>query len=230
MVHLPHPSMTTGKTIAFTSRTSIGKVMSLLFSMLSRFVIAFYPRSKRLLISLLQSPSAVILESKIQKLLLLTIGAGKTSVLCQCIYLLELLHLISTVNEQVFQLWSEKGLTIRGSNGSRGEVLKLGKSPKPAAMLVYGREILKWIIEKAEKKNLRCGLENRFRGIGLFLLVGLFRKTDCPEYWRKYFQDFLYEANELMNHKTWTEVDALMCHPETPTGIKIFTSSAVESD
>ena len=141
MVHLPHPSMTTGKTIALTSRTSTGKVMSLLFSILSRFVIAFHPRSKRLLISLLQSPSAVILGSKIQKLLLLTIGAGKTLVLCQHIYLLELLHLISTVNEQVFQLWSEKGLIIRGSDGSRGEVLKLGKSPKPAAMLVYGREI-----------------------------------------------------------------------------------------
>ena len=54
--------MTTGKTIALTRETSVGKVMSLLFNMLSRFVIAVLPRSKRLLISWLLSPSAVILE------------------------------------------------------------------------------------------------------------------------------------------------------------------------
>ena len=54
--------MTTGKTIALTRRTSVGKVMSLLLNMLSRLVITFLPRSKRLLISWLQSPSAVILE------------------------------------------------------------------------------------------------------------------------------------------------------------------------
>ena len=57
-----HPSMTTGKTIALTRQTFVGKVMSLLFNMLSRLVITFLPRSKRLLISWLQSPSAVILE------------------------------------------------------------------------------------------------------------------------------------------------------------------------
>ena len=56
--------MTTGKTIALTRRTFIGKVTSLLFNMLSRFVIAFLPRNKRLLISWLQSLSAVILEPK----------------------------------------------------------------------------------------------------------------------------------------------------------------------
>ena len=54
--------MTTGKTIALTRRTFVGKVMSLLFNMLSRLIIAFLPRSKRLLISWLQSPSAVTLE------------------------------------------------------------------------------------------------------------------------------------------------------------------------
>ena len=59
-----HPYMTTGKTIALTRRTFFGKVMSLLFNMLSRLVITFLPRSKRLLISWLQSPSAVILEPK----------------------------------------------------------------------------------------------------------------------------------------------------------------------
>ena len=64
IVQLSHPYMTTGKTIALTKRTFFGKVMSLLFNMLSRLVIAFLPRSKCLLISWLQSPSAVILESK----------------------------------------------------------------------------------------------------------------------------------------------------------------------
>jgi len=63
-VQLSHPYMTTGKTIALTRRTFVGKVMSLLFNMLFRLVITFLPRSKRLLISWLQSPSAVILEPK----------------------------------------------------------------------------------------------------------------------------------------------------------------------
>ena len=62
MVQLSHPYMTTGKTIALTRWTFVGKVMSLLFNMLSRLVIAFLPRNKHLLISWLQSPSAVILE------------------------------------------------------------------------------------------------------------------------------------------------------------------------
>ena len=59
-----HPHMTTGKTIALTRQTFVGKVMSLLFNMLSRLDITFLPRSKHLLISWLQSPSAVILEPK----------------------------------------------------------------------------------------------------------------------------------------------------------------------
>ena len=62
MVQLSHPFMTTGKTIALTRWTFVGRIMSLLFSMLSRLVITFLQRSKRLLISWLQSPSAVILE------------------------------------------------------------------------------------------------------------------------------------------------------------------------
>ena len=62
MIQLSHPYMTTGKTIALTRRTFVGKVTSLLFNILSRLVIAFLPRSKHLLISWLQSPSAVILE------------------------------------------------------------------------------------------------------------------------------------------------------------------------
>ena len=63
-VQLSHPYMTTGKTIALTRRTFVGKAMSLLLNMLSRLVVTFLPRSKHLLISWLQSPSAVILEAK----------------------------------------------------------------------------------------------------------------------------------------------------------------------
>ena len=64
MVLLSYPHMTTRKTVALTRRTFVAKVMSLLFNVLSRFVIAFLPRSEHLLISWLQSPSAVILEPK----------------------------------------------------------------------------------------------------------------------------------------------------------------------
>ena len=64
MVQLSHLYMTTGKTIALTVWTFVGKVMSLLFNMLSRLVITFLPKSKHLLISWLQSPFAVILEAK----------------------------------------------------------------------------------------------------------------------------------------------------------------------
>ena len=64
MVQLSHAYMATGETIALTILTFAGKVMSLLFNMLSRMVIVFLPRSKRLLISWLQSPSAVILEPR----------------------------------------------------------------------------------------------------------------------------------------------------------------------
>ena len=64
IIQLLHPYMTTGKTIALTRQTFVDKVMSLLFNMLSRLVITFLPRSKRLLISWLQSASAMILEPR----------------------------------------------------------------------------------------------------------------------------------------------------------------------
>ena len=74
IVQLLHPYMTTGKTIALTRQNFVGKVMSLLFNMLSRLIITFLPRSKRPLISWLQSPSAVILEpKKIKDLLSMTL-------------------------------------------------------------------------------------------------------------------------------------------------------------
>ena len=78
MVQLSHPFVTTGKTIALTSRTFVGKVMSLLFNILSRLVIAFLLRSKRLLISWLQSPSAVILQPK--KIKSLTVSVVSPSI------------------------------------------------------------------------------------------------------------------------------------------------------
>ena len=77
-VQLSHPYMTAGKTIALTRRTFVGKVMSLLLNMLSRLVIAFLPRSKRLLISWLQSPSAVILE--LRKIKLATVSTVSPSI------------------------------------------------------------------------------------------------------------------------------------------------------
>ena len=78
MVQLSHPYMTTGKTIALTRQTFVGKAMSLLFNVLSKLVIAFLPRSKHLLISWLQSPSAVILEPK--KIKSLTVSSDSPSI------------------------------------------------------------------------------------------------------------------------------------------------------
>ena len=78
MLQLSYPYMTTGKTIALTRWTFIGKVTSLLFNMLSRFVIAFLSRNKRLLISWLPSPSAVILEPK--KIKSVTVSIVSTSI------------------------------------------------------------------------------------------------------------------------------------------------------
>ena len=78
IVQLSHPYMTTGKTIALSRQNFVGKVVSLLFNTLSRLVITFLPRSKHLLISWLQSPSAVILEP--QKIKSLTVSTVRTSI------------------------------------------------------------------------------------------------------------------------------------------------------
>ena len=79
IVQLSHPYMTTGKTIALTRQTFVGKLMSLLFNMLPRLVITTFPRSKRLLISWLQSPSAVILEPR-KKIKSLTVSTVSPSI------------------------------------------------------------------------------------------------------------------------------------------------------
>ena len=78
IVQLSHPYMTTRKTVALTRQTFVGKVMSLLFNMLSRLVITFLPRSKHLLISWLQSPSAVVLEP--QKIKSATVSSVSPSI------------------------------------------------------------------------------------------------------------------------------------------------------
>ena len=85
IVQLSRPYMTTGKTIALTRRTFVSKVMSLLFNMLSRLVITFLPRSKCLLISWLQSPSAVILEPpKIKSATISTVSPSTSQLLTIC--------------------------------------------------------------------------------------------------------------------------------------------------
>ena len=81
MVKLSHPNMTTGKTIALTIWTFVSKVISLIFNLLSRFVITFCPRSKHLLSSLLQSPSSVLLEFK--KIKSVTASTFSPSICCE---------------------------------------------------------------------------------------------------------------------------------------------------
>jgi len=87
IVELSHPYMTTGKTIALTRETFVDKIMPLLFKMLSRLVITFLPRSKRLLISWLQSPSAVILEPP--KIKSATVSTVSPSICHEVIYLVK---------------------------------------------------------------------------------------------------------------------------------------------
>ena len=111
IVQLSHPYMTTGKTIALTRQTFVGKVMSLLLNMLSRLVITFPPRSKRLLISWLQSPSAVILEPRKIK------SATVSPSICHeptCIHLYEIWKL------QVMQIPSPRNSVSNGLQGREG--------------------------------------------------------------------------------------------------------------
>ena len=91
MVQLSHPYTTTGKTIALTRWTLVSKVMSLLLNILSRLVITFLPRSKRLLISWLQSPSAVI-YSAINTPVVLTLSPDSWGLVCVCSVLASLRH------------------------------------------------------------------------------------------------------------------------------------------
>ena len=98
IVQLSHPYMTTEKTIALTRWTFVGKVMSLFFNMFSRLVICFLPRSKRLLISWLQSPSAVILEPK--KIRSVTVSTVSPSICHQVMGPGVHWHLVHIINHQ----------------------------------------------------------------------------------------------------------------------------------
>ena len=86
MVQTSHPYMTTGKTIALTRQTFVGKVIYLLFNILSSLVITFLPRSKHLLISWLQSPSAVVLKPKKIESLTVSIVSPSVSIVSPSIY------------------------------------------------------------------------------------------------------------------------------------------------
>ena len=98
IVQLSHPYMTTGRTIALTRQTFVGKIMSLLFNMLSRLVLTFLPRSKRLLISWLRSPSAVILEPR--KIKSATVSTVSPSI-CHEVMGLDLNHDLSFLNVEL---------------------------------------------------------------------------------------------------------------------------------
>ena len=111
IVQLSHPYMTTGKTIALTRWTFIDKVMSLLFNMLSRLVITFLPRSKRLLISWLQSPSAVILEPR--KIKAATVSTVSPSTYWAFNLELNSVHTVYSVATKTFLLNATAFLTWR---------------------------------------------------------------------------------------------------------------------
>ena len=112
VVQLSHPFMTTGKTIALTKWTFVGKMMSLLFNMLSRFVIAFLPRSKRLLISWLQSPAAAIWEPK--KIKSVTVSIVSPSI-CPEVRGLDAMILVFECRLLRQLLHSPLSLSLRGS-------------------------------------------------------------------------------------------------------------------
>ena len=122
MIQLSHPYMTTGKTIPLTRRTFVGKVMSLLFNMLSRLVITFLPRNKRLLISWLQSPSAVILESpKIKSVMVSTVSPS----IC---------HKVMGLEYEV--KWALESITMNKASGGDGIPVELFQILKDDAVKV----------------------------------------------------------------------------------------------
>ena len=91
MIQFSHPYLTTRKTITLTRWTFVGKVMSLLFNTLSRFLLAFLPRSKHLWISWLQSPSAVILETQ--------------KIVCHCFHYFPICHEVMGLDAMILVLW-----------------------------------------------------------------------------------------------------------------------------
>ena len=113
MVQLSQPYMTTGKTTALTKRTFVSKVMSLLFNMLSRFAIAFLPRSEHLLISWLQATSAVILEAK--KMKYVTVSTVSPSICYEEMGLDAMILVLSQLFHSPSSLSSRGSLILLGS-------------------------------------------------------------------------------------------------------------------
>ena len=134
--------MTTGKTTALTRQTSVVKVMSLLFSVLSRFVTAFLPRSKHLLISQLQSPSTVILEPKKISIVSLSIGH-------------ELIGLEAMI--LVFGILSFKPAFSFSLSPSSSERENFSRTPAPSSL--WGLRVRGWWLKQLHSKEKR-GAEN----------------------------------------------------------------------
>ena len=131
-VQLSHPYMTTGKTIALTRRTLVGKAMSLLLNMLSRLVITFLPRSKCLFMSWLQSPSAVILEPP-------KIKSDTVSTVCPSIY-----HEVMAPDAMIFVFWM---LSFKPTFSlSSFTCIKWVFSSSLYAIRVVSSEHLRWLI------------------------------------------------------------------------------------
>ena len=143
MVQLSHPYMITGKTIALTMWTFVRKVIFLLFNLLSRFVIAFLPRSKRLLISWLQSPSAVILEPK-------KIKSVTVSTFCPSICMKKRMARLQI-------LWPISGLL---STGPSGPVFQVSQGPSYSVVLKAGPAVgwgqfESWVVLRYQREHVK---------------------------------------------------------------------------
>ena len=176
--------MTTGKTIALTRRSFVGKVMSLLFNMLSKLVITFLPRSKHLLISWLQSPSAVTLEPRKIKSDIVSTSS--------C-------HEVMEPDAMIFVFWMlsfKPTFHTPLSLSSRGSLVRARKASLVKAMafpvVMYGCE--SWTIKKAESWRIdafelwcwNCGVEDSWESLGL-------QGDPTSLFWRRSTLGFLWK-------------------------------------
>ena len=146
--------MTTGKTIALTRRTFVGKVMSLLFNILSKLVIAFLPRSKHLLISWLQSPTAVILEPKKIKYVTVFIVSPSIS------------HKVMGMDAIIFDFWifnfnpSVQFSSVTQSCPTLCDPVDCSP-PGSSVHVIYQARILEWVAMPSSRDLLNPGIEPR---------------------------------------------------------------------
>ena len=191
MVQLSHPYITTGKTITLTRQTVVGKVISLIFNMLSRFVTAFLPRSKHLLISWLQSPSAVILEPPKIKSVTVSIFPN----IC-----LEVMG----PNAMIFSFWmlsSASFFTLLFHLHQEAPLV-----PLPAIRMVSSASVNQWKSLSVPNSLQPRGLYSPWNSPGqntgvssLFLLQGIFpiqgSNPGLPHCWR-----ILYQLSNKVSH------------------------------